>query len=65
MTLGSLTSGAELDEGLDGSDTMPFPEENVVLMVHGGRPPLGRHHVSNLSPRALTRCGWGHGGSGL
>jgi hypothetical protein len=36
MTSGSLTLGAELDEGPDGSDTMPFPKENAVLMVHGG-----------------------------
>jgi hypothetical protein len=27
MTSGSLTWGAELDEGLNGSDTTPFPEE--------------------------------------
>jgi hypothetical protein len=36
-TLASLTWGAELDEGPDGSDTTPFPGENAVLMVYGGR----------------------------
>jgi hypothetical protein len=32
-TLGSLTWGAELDEGSDGSGTMPFPEENAIMVV--------------------------------
>jgi hypothetical protein len=36
-----LTWGAELDEGPDDSDTMPFPKENVIMMVYGGRPPSG------------------------
>jgi hypothetical protein len=38
MTSGSLTWGAELDEGPDGSDTKPFTRENVILMVYGGCP---------------------------
>jgi hypothetical protein len=33
MTSGSLTWGAELNEGLDGSDMMPFIEENVIMIV--------------------------------
>jgi hypothetical protein len=41
MTLGSLTWGAELDEGSNGSDTMPFPEENIVMTVYRGRPHQG------------------------
>jgi hypothetical protein len=40
MTSGSLTWGVELDEGKGGSDTTPFPEENVVMLVYGGPPPL-------------------------
>jgi hypothetical protein len=63
MTSGSLTWGAELDEGLDASDTTPFLRENAVLTVYEGRSPLGRHRVSNLRPRAQTHCGWGHRGS--
>jgi hypothetical protein len=63
MTLGSLTCGAELDEGVDGSDTMLFPEENVIAMVYGGHPPSGRHRVTSLSPRTPTHYGWGRGGS--
>jgi hypothetical protein len=39
MTSGTLTWGAELDEGPNGSNTMPFPEENAVMMVFEGRPP--------------------------
>jgi hypothetical protein len=36
MTSGSLTWGVDLDEGLDRSDTMPFPEENTVMLVYVG-----------------------------
>jgi hypothetical protein len=39
MTSGSLTWGVELDEGPDRSDTTPFPEKNIIMMVYGGRPP--------------------------
>jgi hypothetical protein len=38
MTLGSLTWGAELNEGPDGSDMTPIPRENAILMVYGGCP---------------------------
>jgi hypothetical protein len=62
MTSRFLTWGAELDEGLYESDTMPFLEENTITMVYGGHPPLVRRHVSNPIPRVPTRCGWGHGG---
>jgi hypothetical protein len=65
MASGSITWGAELDEGPDGSDTTSFPEENAVMTVYEGRPPSGRHHMSSLSHRAPTRYGWGHGGSGV
>jgi hypothetical protein len=40
MILGSTTWGMELDEYLGGSDTMPFPKENAVMMVFSGCP----HH---------------------
>jgi hypothetical protein len=65
MTSGSLTWGAELDEGPDGSDTTPFPKENATMTVYGGRPPSGRSRMSSLSPRAPARCGGGHGGPGM
>jgi hypothetical protein len=65
MTSRSLSWGVELDEGPDGSDTMPFNGENVVLTVYGGCPPLGRRRVSNISPRASTHYNWGHRGSGV
>jgi hypothetical protein len=38
MTSGPLTWGAELDEGSDRSNTMPFPRENAVLTVYRGCP---------------------------
>jgi hypothetical protein len=41
MTLGSLTWGAELGEGLDVSETMPFLEENAAMMVYRGHPHQG------------------------
>jgi hypothetical protein len=41
MTSRSITWGAELDEGPDGRDTSPFPEENTVLIVYGGCPRWG------------------------
>jgi hypothetical protein len=41
MTSGSLTWSVELDEGLDGSDTRSFPEENTVMTVYGGHPHRG------------------------
>jgi hypothetical protein len=61
MTLGSLTWGAELDEGLDMSNTTPFLEEKAVMTVHGGRPTSGRHLMSSLSPKAPTHCDWERG----
>jgi hypothetical protein len=33
ITSGSLTWGVELNEAPNGSDTMPFPEENTVMTV--------------------------------
>jgi hypothetical protein len=39
MTSGSLTWEAEPDEGPEGSDAMPFPEENAVMMILEGCPP--------------------------
>jgi hypothetical protein len=66
MTSGSLTWGVELDEGMNGSDTTPFSEENTIMIVYGGCPPPSRrHHVSRLRPRAPTHCGWGHEVSGV
>jgi hypothetical protein len=62
MTSGSLNWGAELNEGPDRSDVMPFPRENAILVVYGGRRPLGRRRMSNARPRAPTCCGWGHRG---
>jgi hypothetical protein len=31
MTSGPLTWGTELNEGLVGSDTTPFPKENAIM----------------------------------
>jgi hypothetical protein len=38
---GSLTRGMELDEDPGGSNMIPFPEEDVVMMVYHGRPYQG------------------------
>jgi hypothetical protein len=50
MTSVSLTWGVELDEGPDGSHTMPFHEENAVMMVYEGRPLSGRRRMSSPTP---------------
>jgi hypothetical protein len=65
MILRSLTRGTKLDEDPGGSDTMPFPKEDAVMTVYGGRPPPRRCHVSTMSPGDLTNCGWGHGYPGV
>jgi hypothetical protein len=41
MTSRSLTWGAELGEGPDGSDMTPFSEQNAVVMVDRGCPLIG------------------------
>jgi hypothetical protein len=64
-TSGFPTWGTELDEDPGGSDMMRFPNENTVMMVCEGRPPLGQCHVSKRSPRPPTHCGWAHGGTGV
>jgi hypothetical protein len=60
MVLRFLTRGMKLDEDLGGSNTMPFPREDAVILVYDGCPPPGRHRVSKLSPGPLTCCSWGH-----
>jgi hypothetical protein len=65
MILGSPTRVTGLNEDLGGSFTMPFPGENVVMMVYGGCPPPGRHRMSKLRLRPQTHCGWGRGGTGV
>jgi hypothetical protein len=63
MTSGSITWGTEPDERHEGRDATPFPKENNVMMVFGGRRSSGRHCLSNLSPRSLTHGGEGRGGA--
>jgi hypothetical protein len=65
MISGFLTQGTELEEDPGGSDTMPFPREDAIMMVYGGCPPPWRCHMSTLWPRASTRCGWGHRDTGV
>jgi hypothetical protein len=42
MTSGSLTQGREPEEDPSGSDAMPFPRKDAVMMVYDGRTPLDR-----------------------
>jgi hypothetical protein len=58
MTSGSHARDKEFEEDPGGRDVMPFPEEDVVMKVYDGYPPSGRHHMSTLSPRTLSRYGW-------
>jgi hypothetical protein len=57
MTSGSLTKDRKLMEDPGGSDTRPFSAEDVIMMVYVGRPPSGRHRMSNLSPRTSAAVG--------
>jgi hypothetical protein len=41
LVSGSLTWGMELDEDTGRTDTMPFLEEVVSMMVYNGRPHQG------------------------
>jgi hypothetical protein len=59
MTSGSLTWGAELDEGPDGSNMTLIPKENTIMIVYGRRPLLRRRRISGISRRTPTRYGWG------
>jgi hypothetical protein len=61
---GSLTRATKLDEDPSRSNMMPFPGEDAVMIVCGGRPPPKRRCMSNLSLEALTHCGWGHEDTG-
>jgi hypothetical protein len=46
-------------------DTMPFPQEDAIMMVYGGRPPLGRCRMYNLSSGTPTHCSWDTGDIGV
>jgi hypothetical protein len=65
MTSRSLTRGRELEEDLNGSDMLPIPGEEAVMMVYDGCLTPERRHVSNLSLGTPTRYGWGHGDTGV
>jgi hypothetical protein len=65
MTSRSLTRVRELEENLGGSDTMPFPREDVVMMMYDGRPPPGRHRVSILNLKNPACCDWGPRNTGV
>jgi hypothetical protein len=41
MASGSLTQAMEADEVLDEGGTMPFPGEDVVMMIYDGSPSPG------------------------
>jgi hypothetical protein len=58
MTTGSLIWGAKLDEGSDGSDTLPFPKENAIMTVYGGRPLSGRCRVGTKPAHQQRQSTW-------
>jgi hypothetical protein len=61
MASGSLTQAMEADEVLDEGGTMPFPGEDVVMMIYDGSPSPGVRHMSDPSLGAPAHCGWGCG----
>jgi hypothetical protein len=50
-----------VDEVPNEGDTVPFLEEDTVMMIYDGRPPLEMRHMSNLSLGTPAHCEWGHG----
>jgi hypothetical protein len=64
MTSGSITWGADLNEGPNKSGATPFPEENIIMIAFEGRPLFGGCRKSSLGPRISTHGGWGHGAQG-
>jgi hypothetical protein len=63
MTTGSLSRGMEVDEGPIEGDAMPFPREDVVMMIFGRHPSLEK--CRGLDPSTQTPShsnqGWGGG----
>jgi hypothetical protein len=58
MTSGALSKGKEPEGDPGEKGMMPFPGEEVVMMIYGcpaPLPPKGRC-MTNLSPDSLTRC---------
>jgi hypothetical protein len=50
----------EVNEISDEGDTMPFPEEDVVMMIYDRHPSPGMRHASNPSLGTLAHDGWGY-----
>jgi hypothetical protein len=55
MTSRSITQGMEVNEVPDEGDAMPFPGEDMVMMIYDGCPSLGVRHMSNSSPGSPAR----------
>jgi hypothetical protein len=55
----------KVDEVPGEGDTMPFPIEDMVMMIYDGCPSLGMRHVSNLSLRTPTHGRWRHENTGI
>jgi hypothetical protein len=60
MTSGSLSWGMEVNEISDEGDTMPFHEEDAVMMIYDRHPSPGMRHASNPSLGTPARDGWGY-----
>jgi hypothetical protein len=59
MALGSFARGMEGYKAPDEGDTMPFLEEDAVVMINDGRPLPGMRHMSNPSLRTPACCSRG------
>jgi hypothetical protein len=64
MISGYFTQGTELEEDLGGSNTMPFPMEDTIMIVYGGRLLVERSRMSKLSLGPPTCCSVGRGSTG-
>jgi hypothetical protein len=63
MTSGSLSRGMEVDEVLVEGDVVPFPKEDVVMMIYGRRPSPKRRHMPD--PNLGTLACYGRGGGNV
>jgi hypothetical protein len=55
MASGSLTRGMEVNKVLDEGGAMPFPREDMDMMIYDRCPSPGVCHVPDSGPGAPTR----------
>jgi hypothetical protein len=57
MTKGSLSQGMEIDEATIEGDVVPFPGEDVIMMIFGRQPSVEKSRGLNPRTRIPSRSG--------